>query len=59
MKLNDNSPMPWGKYKGEKMANVPASYLIWLLENNKCSNDVKNYILDNMDSLKYEIKNKK
>ena len=59
MALNDNSPMPWGKYKGEKMANVPADYLIWLLENNKCNKEVKDYILDNMDSLKYEIKNKK
>lgn len=27
--LNDNSPMPVGKYQGKKMADVPASYLLW------------------------------
>ena len=25
--------MPYGKYKGVKLANVPGSYLIWLSEN--------------------------
>lgn len=24
--LTDDSIMPWGKYKGEKMGNIPASY---------------------------------
>jgi len=32
MKLTDESPMPFGKYKGEKMANVPASYLKWIYD---------------------------
>jgi uncharacterized protein (DUF3820 family) len=44
--------MPWGKYKGVKMANVPASYLIWLYENSKCDKQVKEYIKDNEDVLK-------
>lgn len=57
MKLNDESLMPFGKYKGEKMANVPASYLMWIYDNNKCSAEVKEYINDNMDVLKQEIKN--
>lgn len=42
--LTDESPMPWGKYQGDKMINVPASYLIWLYDNNKCSGDVKAYV---------------
>ena len=58
MKLGDESPMPFGKYKGEKMANVPASYLMWLYDNNKCNAEVKEYINDNMDVLKQEIKNR-
>jgi len=30
MILTDESPMPWGqKYRGTKMANVPADYLNW------------------------------
>lgn len=48
--------MPWGKYQGTAIANVPADYLLWLYENNKCSDDVKSYIEDNIDVLKSEIK---
>jgi hypothetical protein len=28
--LGDESPMPFGKYKGRKIKSVPASYLDWL-----------------------------
>lgn len=49
--------MPFGKYKDVLMANVPASYLIWLYDNGKCSVDVKSYIVENLDALKLEIKN--
>ena len=49
--LTDNDPIPWGKYKGDKMINVPASYLIWLYDNNKCDEEVRRYIEDNMDVL--------
>lgn len=27
--LNDESPMPLGKFRGTKMANVPYWYLLW------------------------------
>lgn len=30
IKLTDDSPMPFGAYKGHKMMDVPASYLHWL-----------------------------
>jgi uncharacterized protein (DUF3820 family) len=54
--LNDNSLMPFGKYKGTEMANVPASYLIWIYENNKCSLEVIKYVRDNLDVLTEEVK---
>ena len=54
--MNDNSIMPYGKYKGEKMCNVPASYLLWLWENHKCCQLVKMYIEENMDVLKIEVR---
>ena len=58
--LNDKSPMPYGKYSGTSMANVPASYLLWLYENKKCSDNVARYVFENMDVLKSEIqKNEK
>lgn len=31
--------MPWGKYKGDYIADVPSSYLVWLLDNGKVSGD--------------------
>ena len=58
MALTDNSPMPFGKYKGTAMANVPADYLIWIYDNGKCNAEVKTYIIDNLDVLKNEIENK-
>ena len=53
--FNDDSEMPFGKYKGEKMANVPAEYLIWLLDNGKCHGPVYEYIKDNEKDLRVEI----
>lgn len=65
MKLTDESLMPFGKYKNEKMANVPSSYLLWLYNNpdpnyNQWSSirsrEVREYIEDNLDCLKQESK---
>lgn len=63
MKLVDESLMPFGKYKDEKMANVPASYLLWLYDEWTLPNprfgfvheDVKLYIEENLDVIKIEI----
>lgn len=53
--MDDNSKMPFGKFKNEKMANVPASYLMWLHRESKCYGDLKKYIEDNMEALQQEI----
>jgi uncharacterized protein (DUF3820 family) len=53
--MNDDSLMPFGKHKGEKMANVPPSYLIWCNDQDWCKGEVKKYILNNLDALKAEI----
>lgn len=53
--LDDYDKMPFGKYKGVEMINVPASYLLWLYNNEKCSGAVLNYIVDNMDVLEKEV----
>ena len=50
--MDDKSLMPWGKWKGTAMANVPDDYLLWLYDNDKCDGDVKAYIKDNLDVLK-------
>lgn len=51
--------MPYGKHKGISMIGVPASYLMWLLDNNKCSSEVEAYIKDNLDVLKKEVESEK
>jgi uncharacterized protein (DUF3820 family) len=51
-KLTDNSIMPWGKYKGHNMINVPANYLLYLYENDKCHGAVKDYIIENLEFIK-------
>lgn len=53
--MTDNDIMPFGKYKGEKMANIPADYFVWLCENGKCFGKVKKYLDENIDTLVAEI----
>lgn len=54
-RLSDLDPMPFGKYKGALMQDVPASYLHWLYTNsvNKYC-PVFNYCKDNLNHLKKE-----
>lgn len=53
--LTDQDIMPYGKHKGKEMANVPAAYLLWLYENDKCTDEVRVYISENIEVLKMEI----
>jgi len=54
--ITDESLMPWGKYKGDKMINVPASYLLWLYDMEKVYGEVKEYIKDNLEVLQFQVK---
>jgi len=54
--MTDETIMPFGKHKGEKLANVPPDYLLWLYDNDKCFADLKQYITENLDVLRAEIK---
>jgi uncharacterized protein (DUF3820 family) len=54
--ITDESIMQFGKFKGEKLANVPASYLIWLHKENKAFGDLKKYIDENLQVLEAELK---
>lgn len=64
--MQDEDLMPYGKFRGIKMANVPASYLLWLGDEIKKTAPNKRtlqnkslleYIEDNMDVLKKENRN--
>lgn len=54
--MKDNDLMPFGKYRGEKLANVPASYLLWLREKGYLYGPLLGYVIDNIDSLEAEKK---
>ena len=48
MGLESDSTMPFGKYYGKKMSEIPEHYLIWIYERKKCNWEVRNYIFDNI-----------
>lgn len=57
----DNSQMPFGKYKGKALVNVPADYLLYLWENMygtmaDQSKPLSVYINDNLPNLKIEAR---
>ena len=56
--MGDEDLIPFGKYKGMQMINVPASYLLWLYETIDAGS-VKEYIENNLDVLKQEVKDGK
>lgn len=56
MELNDKSPMPQGKFKGQPMENVPYWHLLWLDGQPFCNPAVQRYIDENRDVLEVEKK---
>lgn len=65
-KLTDETIMPWGKYKGEELQDVPAGYLVWLVSEIQSSikrssfqNGLVVYVEENKDVLLKEINEKK
>lgn len=56
VRYTDQTLMPFGKYKGTALANVPAAALLWYWENIQLSEPLKDYIRENLDALKAEIK---
>ncbi len=58
-KLTDDSLMPFGIHKGKKMLDVPASYLLFLHEGKKYTEDVKDYIIDNLDVINKQVMEEK
>lgn len=54
--MTDTDLMPFGKFKGKPMQDVPVSYLHYLWQNGmkQESSEVANYIRDNLNALKME-----
>lgn len=54
MAFTDKSLIPFGKHKGKCMEDVPASYLLWLWNENVSNLDVRAYIQESMSALTLE-----
>ena len=58
MTLTDTSFMPFGKFRGKPMQDLPVSYLHWFYCNNSMSTEagqaVIDYITISLDALKME-----
>lgn len=54
IKFTDSTLMPFGRHQGKKLANVPASYLLWAYNNLQLLAPLKEYIEDNMKALETE-----
>jgi uncharacterized protein (DUF3820 family) len=48
--------MSFGKYKGHKLANVPAEYLIFIFSEYSLQENLKAYIKENLQGLQQEVK---
>ena len=53
--MKDTDIMPFGIHKGKAMANVPAEYLLFLFETGKLYGQVKDYVVENLETIKAEI----
>ena len=57
MELNDDSLMPFGKYRNVCLQDVPAAYMHWLWNNGKKTDQfcpVAAYIRRNLEALRME-----
>ena len=54
--LTGDDLMPIGKHRGTKMIDVPASYLLWCLENMNSEGNIVAYAKDNKEALLLEVK---
>jgi uncharacterized protein (DUF3820 family) len=52
--LTDEDLMPFGKHKGQRMADVPASYFVWLRQQNCQHAGVRSYIDNSWSAIKSE-----
>lgn len=54
--FTDKTPIPFGKHKGTSLGNVPASYLLWWLDEGSKEDfpALRQYVLKNQRALEIE-----
>jgi len=56
--MDDYDLMPFGKYKGYELGDVPAEYLLNILRSGEATGQLKEYIEDVKDILELEMQSK-
>jgi len=56
IKVEDDTIMWFGIYKGKKMANIPPQYLLDLQESKRAFGPLRRYLDENVDCFKAEIR---
>lgn len=52
--------MPWGKYQGKKLDDIPDYYLKWLHEESTTRDaNIRNYLTENIDAIRKNLEDKK
>lgn len=54
--LQDTDQMTFGAHKGKPIGDVPDQYLLWLSEQSWVTGKLKNYLVENIDAIKANIK---
>ena len=54
--MEDDDIISFGAHKGKRLIDVPASYLLWLYDNDKCFGELRDYIIENLKVLRKEVK---
>ncbi len=56
--MDDFDLMPFGKYKGYELGDVPAEYLLNILRSGEATGELKEYIEDVKEILEIEVQAK-
>jgi uncharacterized protein (DUF3820 family) len=58
-KLTDHSILQYGKkHRGQKLAEVPDSYLVWIYDNAKIPTNLKTYIEESVPLIQAQVRAK-
>ena len=52
--VNHNTVITFGRYKGKKLKEIPAKYMLWLLEKGFLTGQMKKYLRTNAEVLRKE-----
>lgn len=57
--MDANSIMPFGKYKGKKLSEVPDNWFVWMYDHKKLSGNLKLYAETTIEILKIQARQNK